>query len=460
MISMINISKFKTFLKMSFNENQLEDNGNFIGLCTNSRNYKVGEAFVAITGERFNALQFTEEVIAMGCRCIVYTKSLENQKIVDNFSSNEINFIEVSDSILFLQELALGHRLRIKKINPNLKVMAISGSNGKTTCKEMLRHFCNILGEENIVATQKNDNNHLGVPLTLLRIDETTKVAIIELGSNHPGEIEVLFQVTQPDFVFVTNIGETHLEFFHNLDNVFKEEALPLQRTSKDCRGWVNVDDSYLATIADTKYLYRIGEAAGSFKCTNNKLEIEDQIIENFNLIGKHNYHNLGVMLMVANELMPYVHKNLLYERAREFTPGLMRSQWTEFEGKKVFLDAYNANPSSMKLAVKAFHEYMLTSSADPSEVLYIVGDMMELGDNSAEMHYKTGEYLETMPLQNMIFIGQFAKNYQQGFKRNSTTYPNVASFLTHRDDHFKGYKYIFLKASRSLQFEGILAIV
>ena len=446
MISFKNITKFKSYIS---GETSLVS---FSGFSTDTRKYSSGDVFIAITGVNYNAFEYVDQVIKSGCTNIVFTHSQENQKLEHDYKQTypNVSFITVDDSVSFLQELAKDHRQRLKSEGNNLKVVSISGSNGKTTCKEMLRHLCR---QYNVVATQKNDNNHLGVPLTLLRMNEQTQFAIIELGSNHPGEIPFLCEVTNPDYAYATNIGYTHMEFFPTLNDVFKEESFPL----KDCqKAFINKDDKFLSQLS-LDHSINIGIEAGSFECDHKKLKISGFEVKNPNLVGQHNYHNLGAMIHIAVELMGDSSLGVIVDNAQNFKPGLMRSEWREVKQKKVFLDAYNANPSSMALAAEAFLYHLDSQNIDHSKAILVIGDMMELGSNAQKLHCETAKRISSMSDIKAIFIGEYAADYQGSWGNNAEVFSSVDEFLENSNNCFDQYSYIFLKASRSLQFERIL---
>lgn len=438
MIYLSDIKKFSSYISGEPHKNTFES------ICTDSRVFNSSQLFIAITGEKFNAFQFSGEIIKKGGRTIVYSHGEKNQKIREELSREfpSTCFIKVSSSITFLQELAEHHRKRLKELNPGLQIISLSGSNGKTTCKDMLTFLCSIIGEEKVISTRKNDNNHIGVPLTLLKINERTQVAIIELGSNHPGEIPLLHRLVDPDQAYVTNIGETHLEFFHNLENVFKEESYPLSNLKKGGIPWVNMGDNFLKNLQTLP---------------NARLIKEDILFkENPYLIGDYNFHNLGAMLKISESTLGKKYRTALIKQAKKFKPQNMRSQWVKKGETKVFLDAYNANPSSMYASVKAFQGFCKKNNLSSSKIFYILGDMRELGSDSKYFHEKLGKDISHLPIENIIFIGEFAKDYQRGFGRKSLTYKNLDLFLQSPPDIWS-MDYLFLKASRYLEFERIL---
>ena len=430
---------------------------NYSAVCTDTRAYKRGELFVAISGENFNAFEYIDTIANKGVETVIYTKTSENQALKKQYENNfnQIDFIEVENSITFLQGLAQGHRERLGRENPDLRVISISGSNGKTTCKEILRH---LLKDYEVVATERNDNNHLGVPLTILRMSESTQFLVIELGSNHPGEIPLLTKISSPDISYVTNIGYTHMEFFPTLDDVFKEESYPLLHTGT---AFINVDDNYLKKL-DLNNSVKIGESIESFQCSQSSVMINSLEISNPKLLGKHNYHNLGAMLEVAIYILGEDSFEVLSQNAQSFSPGLMRSEWREINNRNIFLDAYNANPSSMSLAAESFIHHVKDKSIDANKVVLIIGDMKELGDGASQLHTETAQKiskaLSGYQIQ-AVFIGDHRGDYQKGWNGECFRFVNLEKFIEDQlfNEILSGKTYVFLKASRSLQFEKIL---
>ena len=207
MIALKHIKKCPSVISIPL-ELDLETQLNF---CTDTRKYHHPSFFVAIPGSKTNPLDVINHLLNEKCPLIVYQQDADNQEKVDNLKSQfpATSFLPVKDSVTFLQELSHQHILNWKKLSDKNTVFAISGSNGKTTHKEMLSHILKTIKPHKIVATEKNNNNHLGVPLTLLQVNDQTEMVVLELGSNHPGEIKVLCDIAAPNAGLTTNIGAT-----------------------------------------------------------------------------------------------------------------------------------------------------------------------------------------------------------------------------------------------------------
>ena len=453
MNSLNEVSKFKTYISTNVEQDIV------LNLEMDSRKTSSENVFLAIRGERFNAVNFLEQVVKNKCPIIIYEDTKENNSLVEQFK-NQISWIKVTDTTSFLQEFS---RLISDKIKSNNgQVFAISGSNGKTTTREMLNHLVSGICD-NVITTQKNNNNHIGVPLTLLQATESTQVAIIELGSNHPGEIKVLCEASNPNYGVTTNIGHTHLEFFHSLEAVFKEEAYLFEwmNSSSDSKFFlVNNDDEYLKPI-NSSFTKSYGESDSDYKFTfeDNKLTInyakESFNISNGYITGQHNFFNLGVAFVLSLQAYPERKKDLL-ELTKTFRPTFNRSQWTQIDKTQIFLDAYNANPSSMLASIDGF----LTKINENDKALFIIGDMNELGKLTQGLHKSTAREISNKSLESLVFIGQYKNHFKAGYAaENLRLYEDVQSYMSDLKNDLKSYTHIFIKGSRSLQLERLLDI-
>ena len=411
--------------------------------------------FIAIVGARFNPLQNLDKVITRECKFVVYEKNQQNDLDTEKFKT-ELVFIAVDNIEKYIQNL--GRKIAEKFKQRGGEIIAISGSNGKTTTKEMLFHLLSSVSNENeVICTQKNNNNHLGVPFTLFQITSDTKFAIVELGSNHPGEIEVLCEILIPQRGVTTNIGDTHLEFFTSRENVFTEEALLRKYCTE--KFYINADDELLAQIDDISNGVSFGKKGKDyiFDLENNIWLVNSVQIENDSITGKHNCINMSVAFMMAKDLGLEISK--LVSAVKSFTPTANRSQWLTVENTQVFLDAYNANPSSMRASINGFLEQVKKLGGKISECSFIIGDMNELGDNASGYHVDLGHFTKSKGLENILYIGRYKNDFAKGQVSGFKTFDSVSEVLPIKKDILSSSKYIFIKASRSLQLETILDI-
>jgi UDP-N-acetylmuramoyl-tripeptide--D-alanyl-D-alanine ligase len=415
--------------------------------------------FVALKGERFDGADFILDAFKLGCVNFILNNNSKNQETAKELKG-KASFAFVDDTTLFLGELASQVIKKFKEANG--KVITISGSNGKTTTKEMVYSILEKLDPQTSIKTLKNNNNHIGVPLTIFQITKETKHAVIELGSNHPGEIEPICRIAQPDVAFTTNIGDTHLEFFASLDEIFKEEAW-LYYYIKEFGGLFvkNLDDGFLNTLPPSDQVINIGSSSGDycFLEKNNKFLInykgDEYEIFSKNISGKYNYYNLFAAISLVHQVVDHELEKIV-QAASSFVPSNNRSEWKELKGCKIFLDAYNANPSSMRAALDGFKQ-TVERQVNLDDVALILGDMNELGSLSALKHRELGVFIRDLAFKHVYFIGRFAQEYQAGYGPEGNCFPSREEFDVKQ--LLKKYKYLFIKGSRSLQLERIIDI-
>jgi UDP-N-acetylmuramoyl-tripeptide--D-alanyl-D-alanine ligase len=308
MISLKLVESCKSFAHSSQSISNIK-----LPICSDTRAYTNPSFFIAYPGQRSNPLNHLDTVLSAGCPLVVYQDSQENTQIVIELQSKypKTTFVKVSDAITFTQELALAHIEEWKRLTQG-KIFAISGSNGKTTHKEMLSFLLKTVMPDEVIATEKNHNNHLGVPLTLLRINEKTKICVLELGSNHPGEIKVLCDLSHPDCGLVTNIGATHLEFFETEENVFTEEGYLYYGMNPQGLFFQNLDDPFLCQFkkrSGTLTFSSKSKADLTYSAREGEVEINGvlghEILRNKFLTGSHNLTNLATSWAIAVSLFP-----------------------------------------------------------------------------------------------------------------------------------------------------------
>lgn len=437
-------------------------------ICTDTRQYSHPQVFFAYPGARYNPLEAVGDLLAKGCPLVVYEKNDANEVLAKKWVTAypQANFVSVSDMIAYTQDLGTRHAKAWQKNGK--RIFAISGSNGKTTHKEMLSFLLQAAHGNKVVATEKNNNNHLGVPLTLLRITPETEVCVLELGSNHPGEIKVLCDIAQPQSGLVTNIGATHLEFFGGEKEVFLEEGYLQKAVEEVTKGeglfLQNLDDNFLATLPQTMGTKTFSRSPGAdFQITSlaDGVKVAGLLhceLHNASLTGMHNKQNMAVSWIAATLLFPKL-KDTFTKAAAGFRPTKNRSEWCEFQGKQVYLDAYNANPSSMKAALEGFFDKLTEQGVTPDRALIVLGDMNELGDKTPEYHRDLGSFLKQWPTTSCAFVGRFSQHYQEGLP-TGRTFPDASSLKTGGwTDVTHGKTHVFIKGSRSLQLESLVAI-
>ncbi|UUV20521.1 UDP-N-acetylmuramoyl-tripeptide--D-alanyl-D-alanine ligase [Paenimyroides aestuarii] len=415
------------------------------GVSTDTRNILPNSMFFALKGANFNANEFALQALEKGAAYAVVDdinlKKIENNKL-----------IIVTDVLKTLQDLAGFHRFHI-----GLPIIALTGSNGKTTSKELLHAV--LSKKYNTIATIGNLNNHIGVPLTLLRITEETDLAIIEMGANHQKEIELLCKITQPDFGFITNFGKAHLEGFGGIEGVIigKSEMYDYLSENKKT-AFVNFDDA--TQVQKTQSINHYGfstknNPAANLQISNaNAQPMASMQVNNIdiqsNLTGSYNLPNIAFAVCIGNYFnIPF---ETIKQAIEEYIPQNNRSQWTKINNKNILLDAYNANPSSMQVAIDNFCQLQ-----EPSKAM-ILGDMFELGTASNTEHTTIiKQAIETkIPT---IFIGQHF--YSNQIVSDTVKYfTNLDDFITHLKKQPINNHLLLIKGSRGMALEKIIDFI
>ena len=415
------------------------------GVVTDTRLSVKNCFYIALKGINFDGNNFAKEAIEKGAfYALVNKKSI----VKDND-----RFIYVDDTLQTLQKLANYHRSII-----DTKIIAITGSNGKTTTKELLSE---ILSKEfKIFATKGNLNNHIGVPLSLLSINRECEYAIIELGANHLGEINHLCKIAKPDFGLITNFGYAHIEGFGSFDGVVKGKSeLYNYLIEKKGRLFINLDDAIQKKWLKYRPISTYGQTSkADFKIEkiNNKgkgttIKIENLIIES-QLFGDYNFSNIGASVAISRFLRV---SNQKIKKALElYKPINKRSQVINKKNNKILLDAYNANPSSMIASINSFLKN------NPKNSIAVLGDMLELGFYEKEGHVKIIKLLESSPFEEIFFVGKlFFK-----FSKESNSFKKTILFFKEKIEaysYLKKRKFenknILIKGSRKLQLEDTI---
>ena len=416
------------------------------GVVTDTRLSVKNCFYIALKGINFDGNNFAKEAIEKGA-----FYALVNKKSI---AKDNDRFIYVDDTLKTLQKLANYHRSII-----DTKIIAITGSNGKTTTKELLSE---ILSKEfKIFATKGNLNNHIGVPLSLLSINRECEYAIIELGANHLGEINHLCKIAKPDFGLITNFGYAHIEGFGSFDGVVKGKSeLYNYLIEKKGRLFINLDDVIQKKWLKYRPISTYGQTSkADFKIEqiNNKgkgttIKIENLIIES-QLFGDYNFSNIGASVAISRFLGV---SNQKIKKALElYKPINKRSQVINKKNNKILLDAYNANPSSMIASINSFLKN------NPENSIAVLGDMLELGFYEKEGHVKIIKLLESSPFEEIFFVGKlFFK-----FSKESNSFKKTIHFFKEKIEaysYLKKRKFenknILIKGSRKLQLEDTIS--
>lgn len=366
------------------------------GLTTDSRHCPEGSMFLALKGETFNGNAFAAQSLAQGCRYAVVDEpqyaSPENPRI-----------ILVDNCLETLQKLANYHRRRL-----GTRMIGVTGTNGKTTTKELI---ATVLGEKfKVLYTQGNFNNHIGVPLTLLRLKPEHEMAVIEMGANHPGEIKTLVHIAEPDYGIITNVGKAHLQGFGSFEGVIrtKGELYDFLREKGNATIFIQNENPYLNKIAAGLTCVRYGQTPGldvtgkvvacspflHFSWTAEGISHDVQT----HLIGAYNLDNALAAVAIGRYFG--VEDTKICHALSSYVPQNNRSQLVHTASNTLIVDAYNANPTSMMAALENFRQM------EEAHKVAILGDMKELGEGSHEEHQKVVDFLKECGFERVMLVG------------------------------------------------------
>ncbi len=411
------------------------------GVSTDTRSIRQDQLFFALTGENFNGNAYAEKALEMGAAYAV----IDQKKYATDKT------ILVKNVLKTLQELATYHREFLR-----IPILAITGSNGKTTTKELIHEV--LSRKFNVVSTQGNLNNHIGVPLSLLSLKENTEIGVIEMGANHQKEIEFLSNLVKPDFGYITNFGKAHLEGFGGYEGVIKgkSELYDYLKAHKKI-AFVNADDKkQMEKLANSKY-YSIGESEDANLKVNYlganpfvKLEFLDIEIQS-KLIGAYNFRNIAAAVGIGYYFG--VSNVKIKEAIQSYKSKNNRSQIKQTANNTLVLDAYNANPTSMMAALDSFKAYNAESK------VVILGDMYELGEDQLLEHQKIAHHLNSLSFQDVYLCGRIFKKALENNKYFTVfeNFEDLEGFLT--ENKLKGCT-ILIKASRGMALERLVSIL
>ncbi|HOY68872.1 MAG TPA: UDP-N-acetylmuramoyl-tripeptide--D-alanyl-D-alanine ligase [Candidatus Ozemobacteraceae bacterium] len=427
------------------------------GFSIDSRSLAPGEVFVAFKGERTDGHAYIAQALAKGAAAIVSSRWIEGAAP----AADDPAWIRCDDPLRSLQDAARYHRARHKAL-----FIGVTGSNGKTTTKEMLLHLFS--GVSKTWATAGNFNNDIGLPLSLVRIPLETETAIIEMGMNHAGEIRFLAGIARPHAAIITNIGPAHIGNLGSLENIALAKAEILEGLGPDGLAVLPGDDPWLSTLRSKTrarvvcFGFGLGCDCSGQNVTMEADAISMEIVQGgsrtharLGLLGRHNALNaLGALaLFVGLGRRPLAEGVALLER---FRPVAARMESHEVDGKRVILDCYNANPSSMKQAI----EYLAVCKGRRVAVL---GDMRELGDQSEALHRELGASVARLGLDRLVAVGEQAQFIAQAALQAGMTaiavHPcgDVAEAAKLLETLLLGGDTVLLKASRGMHFESIV---
>ena len=412
-------------------------------VSTDTRTLPSGTLFFALKGDRFNANTFAHKALDSGASYCVIDE-------VQEF--NDERFILVDDVLQTLQDLANYHRNYL-----NIPIVALTGSNGKTTTKELI--YSVLKQRYNTQATLGNLNNHIGVPLTLLQMDQSTEIGIVEMGANHIGEIALLCKIANPDFGYITNFGKAHLEGFGSEEGVVEGKS-ELYNYLKQKQGliFLNIDDE--------KQVKQVGDyqIVKTFSCTKTSdysislqketpflgIEANNTLIHT-QLLGRYNFTNTAAAIAIG--LHFDVDLKSIKKGIESYVPKNNRSQIIKQNSNTIILDAYNANPSSVEAALQNL------KMMEGTQKIVILGDMFELGEQSYAEHQSVIDLAKSLDFSKLYLVGNH-------FFEHSQNYPEIMFFKALEDiqqyleSHPIEEAMILIKGSRGMALEHILDLV
>ncbi|TBW27388.1 UDP-N-acetylmuramoyl-tripeptide--D-alanyl-D-alanine ligase [Gramella sp. KN1008] len=411
------------------------------GADTDTRKIKKDSMFFALKGDNFNGNKFAAEALQKGARYAV----VDDKK----YAENKEDYIVVKDVLEALQKLAIFHRNYL-----GLPILGITGSNGKTTTKELLQAV--LSRKFKTIATKGNLNNHIGVPLTLLSMDGETEFGIVEMGANHQLEIEFLCSIANPDYGYITNFGKAHLEGFGSLEGVIKGKTeLYKHLQEKNKLIFLNLDDEIQKKHHNYKHTFTFGESRladvkmkyqrglPTAQVLYNKTEFQSK------LTGDYNTTNIAAALCIG--LYFKVKFEEIQQAIQEYSPQNNRSQVIESGSNLIIMDAYNANPTSMHAALQNFKD-LKTSK----QKIAILGDMFELGSAAETEHQVIANFVENSNFSETYLLGD-------NFKRTNTSsdfifkFKSMDSLKQHLEETNFENCYFLIKGSRGMALERAL---
>ena len=412
--------------------------------CTDTRKLESKDLFFALKGDNFDGHKFAEMALELGARYAI---------IDDPAYELSEAYILVTDVLKCLQDLAAFHRRYLE-----IPILSLTGSNGKTTTKELINAV--LSKKYKTTATQGNLNNHIGVPLTLLSMNKETEIGIVEMGANHPNEIDFLCQIAQPDFGLITNFGKAHLEGFGSLEGVIKAKSELYDYLKFHHKTvFVNTDDpKQLEQVGSYEKIVTFGKHD-----EHTKIELFDAqpyVSVSFDtlqitsaLTGIYNFNNIAASIAIGSYFGVPHHE--IKEAIESYVPNNNRSQIIIKGSNKILMDAYNANPTSMIAALNNFNSY------EDTHKMVILGDMFELGPDALKEHQSIINFLENTNLQHIYLVGHtFSQTYftSEAIKAFNS-FESFEQYLEKVNSPLQN-QFILIKGSRGMKLERVLNLI
>ncbi|WP_442267238.1 UDP-N-acetylmuramoyl-tripeptide--D-alanyl-D-alanine ligase [Tenacibaculum sp. ZS6-P6] len=403
---------------------------------TDTRKIRKNTIFFALKGENFNGNKFAEEALNKGA---LY--SIVDEK---KYKTNP-NIIVVDNVLKTLQKLANYHRKEL-----NIPIISLTGSNGKTTTKELIDVVLNKKFVTN--ATKGNLNNHIGVPLTLLSMTTETEIGIVEMGANHHKEIAFLSSIAEPDYGYITNFGKAHLEGFGSVQGVIEAKSELYEfliRNNKKI--FVNQNDPIQLEKTKNANVIYLDDTISFISSNPTVTVLFNNTNIRTNLIGRYNYDNIACAITIGKYFG--VSDELIKNAVESYISNNNRSQVLKMGSNEVILDAYNANPTSMKAALESFYQ-----TITDNKKIVILGDMFELGEKSEEEHQEIANLSNELSFDKVFFIGEHF--FQTEIDSKNLKFSNFENFKNYLKQHDIRNCNILIKGSRGMALERVIELL
>lgn len=431
------------------------------GVTTDSRTLKGGELFFALKGENFDGNEYAFKALDSGAAYAVVNADAPSVQ-----DSDDPRLVKVSDTLKTLQELSRWHRCMTFVEGKPLTVIALTGTNGKTTTKELIREVLST--KYKVTATEGNLNNNIGVPLTLLKINSETQLAVVEMGASHPGDIKELVDIALPNYGLVTNVGKAHLLGFGSFEGVKKTkgELYDYLRRTAD-KVFLNVDNPHLCSMASERNLQHDPERPYSLiipygleyqkakvlpSDADNpflRIELDDRIVRT-NLVGSYNADNIMAALCVGAQFG--VSFDQAVSAIEAYIPSNNRSQMTKTERNTLIVDAYNANPTSMAAALDNF------AAVQADYKVAMLGDMLELGEESVAEHESVLQKALCSGLQKLCLVGgEFCKALNDNYDDKIEHFMTSSELAEWAENAQISGAVVLIKGSRGTKMEKVI---
>ncbi len=426
------------------------------GVSIDSRTIKPNELFVAIKGERFDGHVFIKEALRRGAAAIVFSgKPYEKTALKHR---RAIPMLRVKNTVRALGALAYSYRARFK-----IPIIAVTGSNGKTTTKEMLKAIFS--KKFSVLCNPGTQNNQIGVPLALFKLQKKHRLAVIEIGASRAGEIDRLSWILQPGVGVITNIAPAHLEFFKNLQGVFKTKMELARNLSKGAKLVINQDDPFLSRVNGPN-LQRVtfglnrscDFCAEAIKQTEKGLSfvLNGKHRIALKALGRHNVYNALAGIAAAKSFG--IGYNEIKDALSIFKAPPMRMQLFDVNNVRIISDCYNSNPDSLASALEFLSEY-----SSKGKKIAVCGDMLELGERARSLHFDIGKRLAGRKIDFLITVGSLSKKIASGAhaagmpKASIRTYSSTSEAANALYELTQENDVVLIKGSRAMQMENVI---